>query len=204
MRFGGRVYKIEDLKIIGSLGLDFAEINLLEGGTMIYQPQDLLREAEKWGFTYLVHAPREEDPCDLNRLAGGYFQEILGLFKACRKLSCPLLNIHFWMDSRFIPEKIRDRKREILFAMAREGLRNGVQLCLENLSERPETFNHCSQNARNWASLWILATRSCTLKKIVVLNFWNYGLNGSNTFMPMITWEEKGWNMTFIFQSDRE
>jgi len=140
LRFGGKVYKIEDLKIIGSLGLDFAEINLPEGGTMIYQPQDLLREAEKWGFTYLVHAPREEDPCDLNRLAGGYFQEILGLFKACRKLSCPLLNIHFWMDSRFIPEKIRDRKREILFAMAREGLRNGVQLCLENLSERPEDF----------------------------------------------------------------
>ncbi len=64
MRFGGKVSKIEDLKIIGSLGLDFAEINLPEGGTMLYQPQDLLREAEKWGFTYLVHAPREEDPCD--------------------------------------------------------------------------------------------------------------------------------------------
>ena len=138
MRFGGRAYKIEDLEIIGSLGLDFAEINLLEKESWIYPLQDLQREAKRWGFTYLVHGPKEGNPCDLNRLAGSFFQEILRLCKTCRKLSAPLLTIHFWMDSRFIPEKVWDRKREILWAMAIEGLRTGVQLCLENLSERPE------------------------------------------------------------------
>lgn len=141
MRFGGRAYKIEDLEIIGSLGLDFAEINLLEEGSLLYKLQDLLREAKRWGFTYLVHAPREGDPCDVKRLAGSFFQEILRLFKTCRKLSASVLTIHCWMDSRFIPEKVRDQKREILWALAREGLRNGVQLCLENLSERPEDIH---------------------------------------------------------------
>jgi hypothetical protein len=48
--FGGRAYKIEYLEIIGFLGLDFVEINLPEEGGLIYQLQDLLREAKRWGF----------------------------------------------------------------------------------------------------------------------------------------------------------
>lgn len=138
MRFGGRAYRIEDVERIGSLGLDFAEINLPEGESLASQVRDWLRKARRWELTYLVHAPKEGNPYDLRQLEGPFFQEILRLLDACREISAPLLTVHFWMDARFIPENVRDRKREILWAMAQEGRQRGVQLCLENLSEPPE------------------------------------------------------------------
>lgn len=138
MRFGGRAYQIDDVERIGSLGLDFAEINFLEEKNPIDQVQDWLHEARKWDLAYLVHAPREGNPFDIRQLEERFFQEIICQLDACRELSAPLLTIHFWMDSRFIPQEVRDRKREILWAMAREGSRRGVRLCLENLSEPPE------------------------------------------------------------------
>ncbi|MFQ5843156.1 MAG: sugar phosphate isomerase/epimerase family protein [Thermodesulfobacteriota bacterium] len=138
MRFGGRAYKSEDVEQIGYLGLDFAEINFPEEENWAHQTQDFLRKADKWDLPYLVHAAKEGNPNDIQQLEGRFFQEILRLLEACRELSAPLLTIHFWMDSRFVPEEVRGRKREILWAMAREGRRMGVQLCLENLSESPE------------------------------------------------------------------
>ena len=138
MRFGGRAYQIEDVGRIGSLGLDFAEINLPEKESPLDQVQDWLREARRWDLAYLVHAPREGNPFDIQQLEKRFFPKILRLLDACYELSASLLTVHFWMDSRFIPEKIRDRKREILWAMAREGKQRGARLSLENLSEHPK------------------------------------------------------------------
>ena len=42
------------------------------------------------------------------------------------------------MDRRFIPEKIYDRKREILWTMAQKASQMKVQLCLETLAEPME------------------------------------------------------------------
>jgi sugar phosphate isomerase/epimerase len=138
LRFGGRVYKIEDVKQIASLGLDFAEISPLFKGDLICPIQDLQREAEKWGLSYLVHGPSEGDPFDLERLKGAFFQEIIRLLDFCRELPSPVLTVHFWMDRRFLPEEVFERKREILSAMAKEASKKEVVLCLETLSERNE------------------------------------------------------------------
>ena len=138
LRFGGRAYKIEDVEKIGSLGLDFAEINFSAGGDLNYEPMNWLEEAKKWDLAYLVHAPEEGDPWDLERLKGSFFEEILRLLEACRELFSPLLTVHFWMDRRFMPEKVFEQKQEILRTMAQEASQMGVHLCLETLSERPE------------------------------------------------------------------
>ena len=138
MRFGGRAYKIDDMDRLGSLGLDFAEISFPKEDPPAYQVQDWLLKAEKWDLPCLVHAPKEGNPFDIEQLERLFFPKILRLLDACRELFAPLLTMHFWMDSRFIPKKVRDQKREILRNMAQEGRQRGVQLCLENLSESPE------------------------------------------------------------------
>jgi len=138
MRWGGRAYNMGDVERIGALGLDFAEINLLQGMKLIHEPGELLAASREWGLSYLVHAQNEGDPCDLERLGGPFYREILLLLDLCDFISSPLLTVHFWMDGRFIPAEVVERKRPILWAMAEEGFKRGVHVCVENLSERPE------------------------------------------------------------------
>lgn len=139
MQFGGRAYGFEDIGRIGALGLSFAELNLIGvGDQRVLQPKKMAEEASRWGLQCLVHGPNEGDPRDTDRLNGAYSQDILKLIEACRGLSARLLTVHFWLDGRFIPDRILAQKRQILCRIAREGARKGVQVCLENLSERPE------------------------------------------------------------------
>jgi len=138
MRFGGVAHTIEQVETIGSLGLDFAEVRLSTAGELINHPDELLRAAQKLGLTYLVHGPEEKDPRDSRCAEEFFLEEIIHVLGACRELSAPICTIHFWMDKRFIPEKVFERKREILWAMALKASQMGVQLCLETLSEPME------------------------------------------------------------------
>ena len=138
MRFGARAYKLEDVERIAALGLSFAEINLLQGDELIHRPLELVAAGRRWKLDYLVHAHNEGDPRDVRKLEEKFFQEVLRLLDLCGEISAPLLTVHFWMDGRFIPPEVLERKRLILWEMARAGSRKGVQVCLENLSERAE------------------------------------------------------------------
>jgi sugar phosphate isomerase/epimerase len=136
---GARAYVFEDIGRIGALGLTFVELNLhgMKEGWLVHA-EGLEEEMDRWGLKCLIHGPNEGDPCDIPRLSGRFYENILGLIDACKRFSAPLLTVHFWQDGRFIPERILERKREILCRMAREADIRGVQVCLENLSERPE------------------------------------------------------------------
>jgi sugar phosphate isomerase/epimerase len=138
LRFGGRAHNAAELKQVAALGLAFAEISATRDGGLFDSPGELVRAAKRWGLTYLVHAPNEGDPCELERLEGTFFQKILRLIDLCADIRADLLTVHFWMDSRFLAEHVVRRKREIFARMARHGARKGVSVCLENLSERPE------------------------------------------------------------------
>ncbi len=138
MVLAGRAYKLEDVERIGGLGLRWAEISLLSGSDLAYRSRELQEAAADLGLRYLVHAPNEGKPTEVERLGRDFFREILRLLDACVEIRAPLLTAHFWMDGRFIPSDVAERKRAILWDMAREAAARGVQLCLENLSERPE------------------------------------------------------------------
>lgn len=138
VQFGGRAHIWEELVLIADLGMDFAEISLIQGEGLIQRTSDLLDLARKGKFSYVVHAPNEGDPLDVRRLEGEFSREILALVEACRTLDCRILTLHFWVDARFIPTGVLERKRSILQGLAREAWTRGVFLCLENLSERPE------------------------------------------------------------------
>jgi sugar phosphate isomerase/epimerase len=123
---------------IGQMGFRDVEISIPGLGGSRAWAQELNRLAAQWGLTYVVHAPNEGKPTELERLRGPFFEEILALMEACGQIGAPILTVHFWLDGRFIPAPVAKEKRRILWAMAREGARRGVRVCLENLSERPE------------------------------------------------------------------
>lgn len=118
MRFGGVAHTIEQVETIGSLGLDFAEVRLSTEGDLINHPDKLLQAARKLGLTYLVHGPGEKDPRDSRCAEEFFLEEIIHVLGACRELSAPICTIHFWMDKRFVPETVFERKQEILWEIA--------------------------------------------------------------------------------------
>lgn len=149
MRYGARAYRIEDIEAIGSMGLDFAEVNLTGDQCLLEDVKVLNELAGKWGIQYLVHAPNEGDPTDLRHLEGEFIPSIFRILDGCRAIESPILTMHFWLDGRFLPADVLSRKMALLEKVSMEGRRLGVQVCIENLSERLEDlrplFSRCSQ-----------------------------------------------------------
>jgi len=140
MHIGGRAHSLADIDYIGKIGLDFAEISLLdprEDRNKIYQWKRL---QDKYQFYYLAHGAKEGNPFDLRSLREIFVPTMRALIDIARELEIRLLTIHFWLDRRFIqPETIRG-KIEILHLLADHALQRGVTLCLENMSENSVDF----------------------------------------------------------------
>lgn len=130
-----RAYTIEDIRSIWRLGLKMVEINLLKGDGLLENLSALRSLARELGIGYVVHAPNEGDPCDLETLGGSFFRKILTVMDASVDIGARVLTLHFWMDRRFIPEEVAVGKAHILKEMALEGERRSIAVCLENLSE---------------------------------------------------------------------
>lgn len=131
----GRAHNLREVEAVARAGLKLVEINLLQGQEAMARLGELKDLAQRWGLDYLVHAPNEGDPRDIERLGGPFLDVILGLLDGCLEIGAKLLTIHFWMDRRFIPQEVVRKKAGILAQMAREGARRGVKISLENLSE---------------------------------------------------------------------
>lgn len=138
MRFGGVAYTLDDVKLLGSLGLDFAEVRLRARGLLRTQLQDLRNVAQDLHLSYLVHGPLEDAPLDQPYAEKRLFPELVELLSPCRSLSSPVLTVHCSMDRRFVPDRLYHRKRELLWALAHKASRLGVQVCLETIGERAE------------------------------------------------------------------
>lgn len=131
----GRAHNLQEVEAVARAGLKLVEINLLQGQEAMARLGELKDLAQRWGLDYLVHAPNEGDPRDIERLGGPFLDVIHGLLDGCLEIGAKLLTIHFWMDRRFIPQEVVRKKAGILAQMAREGARRGVKISLENLSE---------------------------------------------------------------------
>lgn len=138
LTFCGRAHTVQEVEEIAQLGLRCVEINLLQGQVAMGRLAELNQMAKEMGLSYLVHAPNEGDPRDLERLGGAFQEQILKLVEDCLEIGAKLLTVHFWMDRRFIPQNVVREKALILARMAREAARRGVRICLENLSEDPQ------------------------------------------------------------------
>jgi len=138
IHLGGTARSPEDVRAIHGLGLQFAELPLRDG--VFPEIETYVDLRDRLGIYYLCHGPREGDPNDPRGLEKKYLPKVLSLFPLMKRLQASLLNIHLWLDHRYVKEDVLSFKvgllREIL-VHAREA---GVLLCLENLSEGAPDF----------------------------------------------------------------
>lgn len=137
---GGRAHTLEQAREVGSLGLPFAEISLDDAQQAEGMLDGLLEIRERCGISYIAHYPNEGNPFDTDRLKREFVPKIKGLVDVSVKLGIEKATIHFWMDRRWAPEGLVPRKIALLHEMATYAAEKGLVLCLENLSERYDSF----------------------------------------------------------------
>ncbi len=64
----GRAHNLREVEAVARAGLKLVEINLLQGQEAMARLGELKDLAQRWGLDYLVHAPNEGDPRDIERL----------------------------------------------------------------------------------------------------------------------------------------
>ncbi|MBN2106703.1 MAG: sugar phosphate isomerase/epimerase [Deltaproteobacteria bacterium] len=138
MKIGGRAHTAADAEEIARAGFPFAEISLLDahafhGGEL----EQLQAVAAAYGITYLAHGPEEGDALDPDELRRSYLPQIQRLIDCAAELGAPLFTLHFWIDKRFIPAPVIEKKIVLLRELADYAHGRRVQLCVENLSEQP-------------------------------------------------------------------
>lgn len=118
-----------------ALGLQFAEIPIIdpEGFRGLVKPYRDLRE--RLGIYYLCHGPREGDPNDMRGLEKVYMPKVLEILPLMSELNMSLLTLHLWFDSRFVKEEVISFKIGLLRRILEKAASLDIQICLENLSE---------------------------------------------------------------------
>jgi len=137
---GGRAHTLEQAREVGALGLPFAEISLDDTERAGEMLDALLEIRERHGISYIAHYPNEGNPFDTDRLKREFVPKIKGLVDVSVKLGIEKATVHFWMDRRWAPGDLVSRKIALLAEMAAYAAGKGLVLCLENLSERYDSF----------------------------------------------------------------
>jgi sugar phosphate isomerase/epimerase len=100
----------------------------------------LLKLKNEYGITYLAHFPNEGNPVDLDNLRDRFVPRMKRLFELAAVLGIPKGTFHFWIDERRIAPNMILRKIELITDMVEAARCQGVELCLENLSEPFDNF----------------------------------------------------------------
>ena len=137
---GGRAHTIEQIHEVAQLGYPFAEISLYKPETVEAELDDILKLKAKYGITYLAHYPNEDSPFDAQILKELFIPRMKKLLGLTQALDIRKGTLHFWMDRRWISAELASRKVELLSEIVGAATEAGVVLCVENLSERSESF----------------------------------------------------------------
>jgi len=140
MIIGARAHTTHQAGILARAGMPFVEISVSSAEAFERErgELDLLRQSN--GTAFLAHGPEEGNARDLVFLRHDLLPCINGITDRLPAMGISLFTIHFWLDRRFIEQRIIDEKIMILEDMADHAASRGVQLCLENLSERAADF----------------------------------------------------------------
>ena len=137
---GGRAHSIAAIHAVGRLGYPFAEITLKVPEEVEAQKEELLRLKNDYGLYFLAHYPNEDNPFDPQVLRDVFLPRMHRLLDLSESLGIPKGTIHFWIDRRWAPPDLIPRKIELLADMTVYAKARGVVLCIENLSERADSF----------------------------------------------------------------
>jgi sugar phosphate isomerase/epimerase len=137
---GGRAHTLEEIHEVCRLGLPFVEMSLNDPESVLHWMPELLMMKEKYGITYLAHYPNEDNPFDVGILSERFVPRIKSLIDLSDKLAIRKSTMHFWIDRRWAPGGLIPLKIELLKEIVRHASRSGIVICIENLSERAESF----------------------------------------------------------------
>lgn len=140
---GGRAYTLEHISEIAALGLDFAEICLYDPDEVERNLEELLALKDRLDITYLAHYPNEDDPMNAATLSRCFVPRMQRLLALSAQLGIPKGTLHFWMDRRLAPPDLLAEKIVLLKELVAAATDHGHTLCIENLTERHESFAAC-------------------------------------------------------------
>ncbi len=135
MQLGGHVKKIKDIYFLQEIGFDLGEVVLRDSKT-----RSLFRDAGitnrfDTGFFLIAHGPFEGPPNDIDNLWERYHPSLLDTVDLVERMGISFLTVHLWMDRRFVHQDLLKEKRKALADLVDYGLKRGVEIGLENLSE---------------------------------------------------------------------
>ena len=137
---GGRAHTLEEIHEVCRLGLPFVEMSLDDPESVLHWMPELLIMKENYGITYLAHYPNEDNPFDAGILSERFVPRIKALIDLSGKLAIHKATMHFWIDRRWAPEGLIALKLELLKEIVGYASKSGIVICIENLSERAESF----------------------------------------------------------------
>jgi sugar phosphate isomerase/epimerase len=137
---GGRAHTIEELLEVGKFGYPFVEVSLNDPATVAGWIPQLLEIKNTYGISFLAHYPNEDNPLDVDVLRKKFLPRIKTLMDLSRQLEITKATLHFWIDQRWAPADLIPGKLELLSLIVDYGNEYGITICIENLSERSESF----------------------------------------------------------------
>lgn len=139
---GGTVRSPEDVNALQQLGLKFGEVSTRKLDVFLAHKNQYAALKETLDFYYVCHAPQEGDPNDKGQLERRYLPLLLDLLSVMPDLDMKLLTLHCWVDQRYVKKEVVDYKIRLLERVVDQAAGSGITVCLENLSEHPEDFDH--------------------------------------------------------------
>ncbi len=137
---GGRAHNLAQIHEVGRLGYPYAEISLNDPDEVEQQIPELLRLKDTYGISFLAHYPNEDNPFDAGVLRRQFLPKIKRLLELSHRLDISKGTIHFWIDRRWAPPGLIPEKIVLLGEMAAYAEDQGTVLCIENLTERYDSF----------------------------------------------------------------
>jgi len=135
IHLGGTARNPEDVTALDELGLQFAEIPIVDPEKFPALRDAYLDLKNKTGLYYLCHGPREGDPNDIETLENIYLPKLIQVLSIMPDLDMRLLTIHLWLDPRFLTPDAIAYKVDFLRRVIDIATDAGIRICLENLSE---------------------------------------------------------------------
>jgi|APFre7841882654_1041346.scaffolds.fasta_scaffold04416_3 sugar phosphate isomerase/epimerase len=137
---GGRAHTIEELLEVAKLGYPFVEISLDDPAAVAGWIPQLREIKDTYGISFLAHYPNEDNPLDVDVLRNKFLPRIKDLMVLSRQLGITKATLHFWIDQRWAPAELIPGKLELLSRIVDYGNEYSITVCIENLSERTESF----------------------------------------------------------------
>lgn len=138
---GGRAHTMEQIHEIGNLGYPFAEFSLNDPEEVKKQFEDVLRLKKIYSLELLAHYPNEDNPFDVKVLKKRFIPRMKRLFDLSEGLGVTKGTFHFWIDTRWATDRLISAKIELVSEMVSYATTKGITLCIENLSERYNSFS---------------------------------------------------------------